>query len=101
MTNETTSPLNQEQQAAADGFFQFLFEDSKELIISGPGGVGKTFLMGYMIDTIMPRYAETCALMGIEAQYTEVVMTATTNKAAEVLGMVPSESNLAIRKRNG
>lgn len=87
MTNETTSPLNQGQQAAADGFFQFLFEDSKELIISGPGGVGKTFLMGYMIDTTMPRYAEACALMGIKAQYTEVVMTATTNKAAEVLGI--------------
>lgn len=87
MTVEMTSPLNQGQQAAADGFFQFLLEDQKELIISGPGGVGKTFLMGYMIDTIMPRYIEACALMGIKAQYTEVVMTATTNKAAEVLGI--------------
>lgn len=84
---EETSPLNQEQQNAANGFFQFLLEKKSELIISGPGGTGKTFLMGYMIDTIMPRYLEACALMGIKPEYTDVVMTATTNKAAEVLGI--------------
>lgn len=81
-----TFTLNQGQQQAADGFFQFLFDKSSELIISGPGGVGKTFLMGYLIDEIMPRYHKTCELMGIKAEYQEVVMTATTNKAAEVLG---------------
>ena len=79
-------PLNQGQQAAADGFFEFLFGDKKELIISGPGGVGKTFLMGHLIDEIMPRYFETCKLMGIPHQYHDVKMTATTNKAADVLG---------------
>lgn len=81
-----TLPLNQGQQAAADGFFHFLFTDQRELILSGPGGVGKTFLMGHLIDNIMPRYHETCALMGIKPEFDEVVMTATTNKAAEVLG---------------
>lgn len=85
--NPTVLNLNKGQQAAADGFFQFLFEKENELIISGPGGVGKTFLMGYLIDEIMPRYHKTCALMGIKADYQEVVMTATTNKAAEVLGI--------------
>lgn len=80
-----TVPLNQGQQAAADGFFQFLFGTDKELIMSGPGGVGKTFLMGYLIDQVMPQYLSTCKMMGIPAEYTDVVMTATTNKAAEVL----------------
>src|SRR5690606_30589232 len=77
--------LNDGQQAAADGFFQFLFSEGKELIISGPGGVGKTFLMGFLIDEIMPRYQKTCSMMGIKTEYDEVIMTATTNKAAEVL----------------
>jgi len=81
-----TTTLNQGQQAAAEAFFKFLFEPEKEMIISGPGGVGKSFLMGHMIDQIMPRYFDTCNLMGIRPEYDEVQMTATTNKAAEVLG---------------
>lgn len=87
MLDKVAPVLNQGQQAAADGFFAFLFSTEKEIIISGPGGVGKTFLMGQLIDTIMPRYFETCKLMGIEPEYDSVVMTATTNKAAEVLGI--------------
>lgn len=78
-------PLNQGQQAAADGFFAFLMGNDKELIISGPGGVGKTFLMGHLIDEIMPQYLSTCKLMGLKPEFLEVEMTATTNKAAEVL----------------
>lgn len=84
---QVPSPLNVGQQAAADGFFQFLFQSQQsELIISGPGGVGKTFLMGHLIDQILPQYFDTCKIMGIKPEYDEVVMTATTNKAAEVLG---------------
>lgn len=77
--------LNAGQTTAAEGFFQFLFSKGNELVISGPGGVGKTHLMGHLIDQIMPRYLDTCKLMGLDPQYTEVIMTATTNKAAEVL----------------
>ena len=87
MSDTATLKLNAGQQAAADGFFQFLMSEDKELIISGPGGVGKTFLMGHLIDTIMPYYQNTCALMDIPCKYSEVVMTATTNKAAEVLAI--------------
>jgi hypothetical protein len=77
--------LNQGQEAAADAFMNFLFSDKKEFIISGPAGVGKTYLMSYIIDATLPRYHEMCALLGEEPVFTEVVMTATTNKAAEVL----------------
>jgi exodeoxyribonuclease V len=80
-----SSILNQGQQAAADGFFQFLLNDQKELIISGPAGVGKTFLMGHLIDKVMPAYFQTSKLLGTPILYDEVEMTATTNKAAEVL----------------
>jgi len=78
-------PLNAGQQAAADGFMKFLFGPEKELCISGPGGVGKTYLLSYLIDHVMPEYHKMCQMMGIPPLYTEVVMTATTNKAAEVL----------------
>lgn len=84
--NPVAGPLNQGQTEAENAFFAFLFNDEKEFIISGPGGVGKTHLMGHLIDTTIPRYFDTCKLMGIEPKYTEVHMRATTNKAAEVLG---------------
>jgi len=77
--------LNQGQQEAADGVFQFLLSDEKEMIISGPGGVGKTFLMGEIIDDVIPRYQSTCKAIGVKADYVDVYMTATTNKAADVL----------------
>lgn len=85
MTNIDT--LNSGQRKAAEGFYDFLFGSEKELNISGPGGVGKTFLMGKLIDEILPRYFDTCKLMGIPPEYDSVVMTATTNQAAEVLGL--------------
>lgn len=78
-------PLNEGQGKAAEGFFQFLFSEDKEMIISGPGGVGKTHLMGHLIDVILPRYYDTCKMMGILPEYNSVEMTATTNKAADAL----------------
>lgn len=86
MKNVRTLVLNEGQTLASRGFFEFLLGDEKELNISGPGGVGKTFTMGYMIDEILPQYFDTCKLMGIQPEYHSVHMTATTNKAAEVLG---------------
>ena len=86
LENVKTLILNEGQTLASQGFFEFLLSDEKELNISGPGGVGKTFTMGHMIDTILPQYFDTCKLMGVSPEYHSVHMTATTNKAAEVLG---------------
>lgn len=80
-------PLNEGQQAAANGIFAYLMNtEQKELCISGPGGVGKTTLMGAVIDEVIPRYYQMCELLNTPRIYEEVNMTATTNKAAEVLG---------------
>jgi hypothetical protein len=89
-TVTTSAPLNVGQQQAADAFFQFLFSPEKEMIISGPGGVGKTHLMSHLIDRVMPQYFDACKMMGIEPIYEEVRMTATTNKAAEVVAVATS-----------
>lgn len=94
----TPKPLNAGQQAAADGFFEFLFrQDQKELIISGPGGVGKTHLMSAMIDTVMPQYFQTCQMMGIPPEFDDVKMTATTNKAAEVLAVATQRETSTVQ----
>lgn len=81
----TKLPPNAGQKAAADAFFDFLLTDQKEFHISGAAGVGKTFLMSYIIDNTMTQYHKTCDLLGIKPLYTDVVMTATTNKAAAAL----------------
>ena len=78
--------LNAGQRRAADAFLDFLFSPDLEFNIAGPAGVGKTYLMNYIIDNTLPRYFEMCKLIGMKPVYTEVVMTATTNKAADVLG---------------
>ena len=85
ITKAASSPLNPGQNIAAEGFFEFLFTEEKEMKIIGPGGTGKTHLMSHMIDAIMPRYFEMCKLMGMKPEFDEVQMTALTNKAAEVL----------------
>lgn len=78
--------LNQGQQEAADAFFKFLLDPTqKEFIISGPAGTGKTYWMGHIIDTVLPQYSNTCKLIGIDPIYTTVALTATTNKASDVL----------------
>ena len=80
--------LNEGQQKATDAFFNFLFTKDKEFNISGSAGTGKTYLMSHFIDKIIPRYYEMCKLMGIKPEYHTVMMTATTNKAAEVLAEI-------------
>lgn len=88
--NDTTGPiagLNEGQQAAADAFFEFLFDEAKEMGISGGGGVGKSYLVSNLIDEVLPRYHEACELAGIEPRFVTVHMTSLTNKASEVLAV--------------
>ena len=88
MDMNITNGLNQGQKDAADAFFHFLMDSSqKYFIISGPGGTGKTYLMGHLIDQIIPSYIAACNLLGEKPKYDNVQMTAMTNKAAEVLSL--------------
>lgn len=83
----TASPPNLTpcQQDAADALFRFLLSDEKEFSISGPAGVGKTFLMKYIMADILPAYQDACKLLGRQPVPYEIALTATTNKATEVL----------------
>lgn len=78
--------LNEEQQQVAEIFFNFLFNNESAIIIAGPGGTGKTFLVQHIIDKVIPTYNTTCELIGKSPEYQTIYLTATTHKAAEVLG---------------
>ena len=78
--------LTHEQQDAAQAFFSFMMtDDAPTFILSGGAGVGKTYLMDYISKVTMKKYLDGCKILGLEPDYDEVVFTATTNKAAEVL----------------
>lgn len=77
--------LNSDQQKAVDGLYTFLLSNNKEYILSGAGGTGKSYLISYVLNDILPKYENICKLMNIPHEYTSVAITATTNKAAEVL----------------
>ena len=79
------STLNLDQQNAADEFFKFLMDDRKEISLSGPAGVGKTYLLQYFADRLLPMYRDACKSLGLEQKIQQVVYTATTNRAADVL----------------
>ena len=96
-TEPTTITLTAGQQLAADGILNFLLDGTRELIISGPAGVGKTFLMSHVIDTVLPLYHSTCKLLGIDSEFDSVEMTATTNKAAEVLAQATRRETSTIQ----
>lgn len=77
--------LNQGQEAAVSAVLQFLSSPDKEFIISGPAGVGKTFLMQYITKNVLKEYQDMHRLLGLPTVDYKVHLTATTNKAAEVL----------------
>lgn len=74
--------LNADQERAAEAFVGFMVSDEKELVISGGAGVGKTTLLKHLMEMKSPTFL--CGLLGKEP-ITDWALTATTNKAAEVL----------------
>jgi hypothetical protein len=85
MKNDNSLSLNQGQEEAANAVFQFLFSSDKEFSVSGPAGTGKTTLMKHIVDHTLKEYQDSCALLGKRYIDYELVLCATTNKAAEVL----------------
>lgn len=83
----TNKKPNEGQQKVIDACLDFLLDSNeKYLEVDGPAGTGKTFIQGQIIDTVLPQYEGTCKLLGMSPKYTDVALTATTNKAAEQLG---------------
>jgi hypothetical protein len=83
--------LNACQQAASNKFFEFLFDpdpSNKEFVIQGSAGTGKTTLMRHILDLLNPKMAMVSSLTNRYFDVQEIHYTATTRKAAQVLGQV-------------
>ena len=82
----TIRTLNVDQANGENEFVDFLINpEEKEMIITGPGGTGKSFLVSQLITKSMEIYRQNCRLMGFEPDYEQTALTALTNKAAQSL----------------
>ena len=88
--------LNPDQERAAQEFFQFLFSPAKEFSISGPAGTGKTFLMQKLLNETLVEFYNASKLLGSETRKYEIVLCATTNKAADVLAQATGRTTATI-----
>lgn len=81
-----TDILTGDQQKAVDLFTNFMLDpNQKEMIISGGGGVGKTFLIKHLGELANTKIKELSSVLGLKSKYYGVIYTATTNKAVTVL----------------
>lgn len=77
--------LTQDQQNAYDDFYTFLLDPKEQVfVIEGFSGTGKSYLVSRLLGEI-PNALKTANLLGTDLPDYEVVLTATTNKAAESL----------------
>ena len=79
--------LTSDQKTVADAVLRKLFEGKpQEIIISGPAGTGKSFLIKYILNDIIKKYSQTQKILGLEPRFMQdVLVSATTNKAVKVL----------------
>lgn len=78
--------LNAGQQEAVDSTTHFLMTDESEMVISGPAGSGKSTVLSH----IMTQFGKDQALAKIigATELDDIILTATTNKAADMLSVM-------------
>lgn len=92
---------NPDQLQGLEDFFAFMLSDDTEYHLSGGAGVGKTFTLDLIMSEGMTRYEQGCALMGIPQKIFSIALTATTNKAAEVLAQATGKPTSTIHSYMG
>lgn len=77
---------NADQAKAEDEFVDFLLSPTeREMRLIGPGGTGKSWTVKRLITKALKVYQENCQVLGLEPEYTNYILTALTNKAAQSL----------------
>lgn len=92
-----TITLTSCQQAAYAEMITLLTTSSKELVINGPAGCGKTTL----VNTFLDEWPQFVALSGGAFKDVEVFLTATTNKAADALSSATGRETCTIHSLLG
>jgi len=86
--------LSTDQQNAADKFIEFILDDDlHEMALQGHAGTGKTFMTKYMVDLVSS--ANELSDLLHTPPFKEIYLTATTNKAVEVLGRLAKSSEVS------
>lgn len=94
-----TITLNKDQEQAASDFLGFLVTDEKRFTLSGGAGVGKTTLVNHIIGS-MGDYNAVIEVIGKKG-LKNILVTATTNKAAEVIGEATGTDAVTIHNALG
>jgi energy-coupling factor transporter ATP-binding protein EcfA2 len=80
--------LTSDQETALDALFLFLIDAVERVfVLSGYSGCGKSTLIDTLLDQ-MPNYLKTARLINPSQKEYEIVLSATTNKAAENLAQI-------------
>lgn len=77
--------LTQDQQKANNAFLDFLVSDENFFVIQGAAGTGKSFLIKHLLETFYSKYKAYCLLLQKEVKEFDIKITATTNKAVNVI----------------
>lgn len=90
------------QQKAADEFREFIATPGEQyMLIGGWAGCGKSTLIDYLVKTIRKEYQLLQLIAGNSGDEVEIYPTATTNKAATVLGDFLKEEATTIHRLLG
>ena len=76
--------LTKKQEEILNNIFLFLLSDKTEFYFTGSAGTGKTTILKEM-SNVLQRYKETCILTDKKQLYKEILYSATTNEAVNVL----------------
>lgn len=88
--------LTQDQQSALEAFHAFLTDPIETVfVLRGYSGCGKSTLVRTLLDRL-PSFFKTAKLINPAQKSYEVVLTATTNKAAENLGSITGQGAVTI-----
>jgi len=77
--------LTDSQNKAINAFLDFLVNDENYFTITGSAGTGKSFLVKHLLQTFYSKYSAYCLLLQKDIKEFNVCITATTNKATNVL----------------
>jgi exodeoxyribonuclease V len=98
-----TITLTPDQQRAADTFIEFMQDSTQfEMVISGFPGTGKSTLTQYLLD-FLPKYQKLVNVLmhGDSDTETTMYVTATTNKAAQVIANLVGTDPITIHSLLG
>ncbi len=76
--------LTKKQEEILNNILLFLLSDRTEFYLTGSAGTGKTTILKEM-SNVLQRYKETCILTDKKQLYTEILYSATTNEATNVI----------------